>query len=172
MIWNSTFPGSAQGPWLWSPPAALGLARFFPGPSQDARRFSPNTCNTPSSMSQLAFQDISAHVQLFSSFPGCLPPSPEDQLLPRLQKWNLTLCGGVSAGPNSWGASWVRLDPGGGEGQGEPCLEHLEETVCVGVPVLGGPRDCCCRWRHLEIKGQGKMAGHPGKSWGTVTDVS
>ena len=173
MIWNSTFPGSAQSPGLWRPPAALGLARFFPGPSQDARKFSPITLNTPSSTSQeLAFQDISAHVQLFSSFPGCLPQSPADQLLPRPQKWNSTLCGGVSAGPNSWGASWVCLDPGGGEGQGEPCLENLEEKVCVGVSVLGGPRDCCCRWRHVEIKNQWRMGGHPGKSLGTLTDVS
>ena len=44
----------------------------------------------------------------------------------------------MSAGPNSWGASWVGPDPGGGEGQGETCLENLEETVCVGVSVLEG----------------------------------
>ena len=31
----------------------------------------------------------------------------------------------------------MRLDPGGGEGQGEPCLEALEETVWPGSLRVG-----------------------------------
>ena len=60
----------------------------------------------------------------------------------------------------------MRPDPGGGEGQGETCLENLEETVCVGVSVLEGLGTAAVDGDTWRSRATGGWVGTQENPWG------
>lgn len=62
----------------------------------------------------------------------------------------------------------MRLDPGGGEGQGEPCLEALEETVWPGS-LRGAGRGGILSWRSVSA-GTAAVGGDPWRAGGQAEE--